>query len=64
MRASVDQAGKLVAPLPPLDASRALLRRELACLPDALLALDPVVAPRPAIAPSIVRLAEAIDART
>jgi len=59
----VMRAGRLIAPLPSLDASRALLRRELASLPGALLALDPVVAPRPAIAPSIVRLAEAIDAR-
>ena len=60
----VMRAGRLVAPLPSLDESRTRLQRELASLPDALRSIDPVAPPRPAISASLVRLAEAIDART
>jgi nicotinate phosphoribosyltransferase len=60
----VMRAGRLVAPLPSLEASRARLQRELGRLPAALTSLDPVAPPRPAISPSLVRLAEAIDAHT
>jgi len=60
----VMRGGKLVAPLPYLDESRARLQRELGRLPAALTGLDPVAPPRPVISPSLVRLAEAIDART
>jgi nicotinate phosphoribosyltransferase len=60
----VMRAGRLVAPLPSLEESRARLQRELASLPDALRSIDPVAPPRPAISASLVHLAEAIDART
>jgi len=58
------RGGRLVAPLPTLEQARARLKRELASLPPTLSGIEPVVAPKPAIAPSLVRLAEAIDART
>jgi hypothetical protein len=58
------RAGQLAAPLPSLEESRTRLQQELARLPGTLTDLDAVAAPRPAIAPSLVRLAAAIDART
>ena len=60
----VMRAGRLAAPLPSLEESRTRLQQELARLPGTLTGLDAVAAPRPAIAPSLVRLAAAIDART
>jgi nicotinate phosphoribosyltransferase len=60
----VMRGGRLVAPLPSLDESRTRLQRELGRLPTALTGLDPVAPPGPAISQSLVRLAEAIDART
>jgi nicotinate phosphoribosyltransferase len=60
----VMRGGRLVAPLPSLDESRTRLQRELGRLPAALTGLDPVAPPGPVISPSLVRLAEAIDART
>ena len=60
----VMRAGRLVAPLPSLDESRTRLQRELGWLPAALRSIDPVAPPGPEISPSLVRLAEAIDART
>jgi len=60
----VMRGGTLVAPLPSLQESRMLLQQELGRLPEALTRLDPVAPPRPAVSASLVRLAEAIDART
>ena len=60
----VVRGGRLVTALPSLEESRARLQRELGWLPAALKSIDPVAPPRPEISPSLVRLAEAIDART
>jgi nicotinate phosphoribosyltransferase len=60
----VVRGGRLVTALPSLEESRARLQQELGWLPAALKSIDPVAPPRPEISPSLVRLAEAIDART
>jgi len=60
----VVRGGRLVTALPSLEESRARLQRELGWLPAALKSIDPVAPPGPEISPSLVRLAEAIDART
>jgi len=60
----VVRGGRLVTALPSLEESRARLQRELGWLPAALKSIDPVAPPRPEISPSLVRLAEAIDAGT
>jgi nicotinate phosphoribosyltransferase len=60
----VMRGGRRVGPLPSLEDARARLQRELACLPEALRTIDPVAPPRPEISSSLVRLAEAVDART
>ena len=62
--APVMRAGALVAPLPPLEASRARARDELSQLPEALRGLVGAAPYDVEIAPALRALAAAIDART